>query len=146
MSQDYFPEKMMSRPELKRAGRLVANLDRALMARIGTTGVDGSDRALRDRWHQDLTDLSAGVWERVVGLEVYSVVHIDRGDYQCRFQMLEIELMRLGGGAQGWSWTLNGRLLRRDGTLGSKSGGIGFRSADIQRRHLDGIWRELEAL
>lgn len=136
----------MSRPELNRAGRLVANLDRALKASPCATRVDNSDRALRDRWHQDLIDLSAVVWERVVGLEVYSVVHIDRGDYQCRFQLLEIQLIRLGGGVQGWSWVLGGRLLRRDETLGSKRGGIGFRSADIQRRHLDGIWRGLKVL
>ena len=146
MNQDYFPEKMMTRPEMSRARRLEAKLDRALNASAGVIRVDDPERRLRNRWRQELLDLSWTVWERVVGLEMYSVLHIDRGDYQSRFQLLEIELTGFGQGRREWIWVFGGRLLRRDGTLGSKDGGIGFHRADIQRRHLDGIWRGLEGL
>lgn len=148
--QMYPPEQMMQPAELKQARRLLRRLDR-LHAEVTENGnlprhQRKDDEQLTKRRHlldSELDALCAVTWKREVGLERYSVLHARRGDFEARFQLLSFDVSDSSGWAGKWMWSLNGRALRKDGTLGFNHEGIGFRFALLSRRHLDGIWREL---
>lgn len=89
--------------------------------------------------------LASKVLERELGLERYMVVHLIRADgHESKFQVLTFGF-RCDWGRSGrrWMWEFSGKKLRKDGTLGSTNGGMGFDVAWIERRKLDGFWEAL---
>lgn len=148
--QPFPPETMMVRAESSKARRLLrkqdvvhgeSELNRALPK------AEQKDFDLFSQRHKvlsaELDALCATVWKREVGLERYTVLHARRGDFESRFQVLSFSVSDNRRWSDQWMWSLYGRALRKDETLGFKDGSIGFRQACLMRRHLDGAWREL---
>lgn len=144
------PERMMLRAELTKARRLLrkqdlvhgeSEMNRALPK------AEQKDLELFSARHNvietELDALCAEVWKREAGLERYTVLHVRRGDFEVRFQLLSFSVWDDRRWNGQWMWGLDGRALRKDETLGFKDGSIGFRHAHLLRRHLDGTWREL---
>lgn len=146
----YFPELMMHRPELTQVRRLLRGRDRVrdqstadqALPRREQKGWDHF-RTLLKRMEAQLDAICAEVWKREVGLERFTVLHGQRGDYEARFQLLSFSVSDSLRWRGEWLWQLDGRALRKDGTLGDKDSGMGFRCAHFMRRHLDGSWSEL---
>lgn len=91
--------------------------------------------------------LAAAVLRRELGLERFTVLAVLRDDnLEIRLQVLSFAFRddtKFGG---EWFWELEGRSLRKNGSLGHKSTGIGFRCATLRRRHLDGSWKPIRLL
>ncbi len=148
--QLFLPELMMQRGELAHARRLLRKLSRIdERSRLDEVLPKASQKdpmffsKLRKPIWSDMDRLAANVWEREVGLERYSVVRVRRDDLDYRMQVLSFSFADGRPWQERWLWHLMGRALRKDGTLGSRNAHIGFRIADLERRHLDGVWRPL---
>jgi hypothetical protein len=149
----FMPELMMRRTELTKARRLLRKLDRI----HAQSRIDGELPKPKQKGCQHFTKLSESVWsamdtlaeevwKREAGLERYSVIHVVRDDMEFRLQVLRFSFFdhfRMPG---LWAWDLDGRALRKDDTLGLKDARAVFNFAQLQRRHLDGVWRELRWL
>lgn len=151
--QLFLPELMMQRGELAKARRLLRKLDRIqeqscldeVLPKPVRRGCDHFLELRKAVWvEMDL--LAAEVWKREAGLERYSVIHVQRQNMEFRIQVLEFSFTDDFGLNGQWAWNLQGRLLRKDGTLGLTDGRAVFRIAHIRRRHLDGLWREMRGL
>jgi hypothetical protein len=145
-----FPEEMMLPGERRNARRYLSVIkqewDAWLAMMHGTPkGAQLYKRTARDeRARTKLEKLSAAVLKRELGLELYMVLHIQRyGGHEKKFQALDINLMEDYGPARVWGWVVDGRALRKDGTIGSKGAGISFGLAKVYRRKLDGSWIRL---
>lgn len=148
--QDYPPQRMMRGEELSQARRVLRNLDRLYAESRTDEELPTSQRKdyeyFRERrrpLNSELDALCAEVWKREVGLERCTVLHVRRPNSEVRFQLLSFSVHDHSGWPGGWMWVLDGRALRKNGTLGSKPVHSGFRVAHLMRRHLDGSWREL---
>jgi hypothetical protein len=147
----FLPDLMMRRAELTKARRWLGRLEglRSQLVLDARIAASGRERDIRERKEKertaieaDMSSLAFAVWEREVGLERYSVVHVRREDMAVRIQLLDISFHE----SWRWShllWSFGGRRLRKNGTLGSESGGMSFGFARIERRLLDGSWQEL---
>ena len=102
--------------------------------------------ALREAIWADIDVLAAEVWKREVGLQRYSVIRGARSNMTFCLQLLRFSLSDNFGDRGRWAWHLHGRVLRKNETFGLNSTSAAFRCADLHRRHLDGIWRELRWL
>ena len=104
----------------------------------GGPAVRGSDRWIETQ--QRVEAIAAGALSRRLGLELFMVLDVDRADgYRTMLQVLTIGLDRRGSHGQMW-WSLRGRSLRKDQTLGTLPAGISFDAARILRRTLMGTW------
>jgi len=69
------------------------------------------------------------------------VAKIERSDGFCaQLQVLHCAFYSNDDDSEPAKGYLDGRILRKDGTLGIKRAGIGFDCARIQRRMLNGHW------
>lgn len=151
--QVFAPELMMLRGELTKARRLLRKLDRIndayhrdkALPKAEQKGYEAFSKFRTPIW-AEMDVLAATVWKREVGLERYTVLHVRRDDMAYRFQVLSFSFQDGQSWGNRWMWQLNGRALRKDGTLGCNTKGIGFRHASLERRYLDGSWRELRWL
>lgn len=147
----FFPEAMMRRGELAKAHRMLRKLDCINDQSRSDEQLPKSERKGYAAFSQrrqpvwaEMDSLAADVWRREVGLERYSVVRIQREDAEYELQVLSFSFRDGLPWELRWMWELEGRVLRKDGTLGSKGAtSIGFRHGNLYRRHLDGLWREL---
>jgi hypothetical protein len=153
LPQPFPPELMMQRGELAKARRLLRNLNRIheqsgldeALPKPTRKGYEHFTKLRRAAW-TEMDTLAAEVWEREVGLERYSVVRVQREDVEYSLQVLSFSFRDGLPWQEHWMWTLEGRVLRKDGTLGLKDIGVGLRFANLYRRHLDGSWHELRWL
>lgn len=144
---------MMQRTELSKAHRLLRKLDRVhTQSRFDDTLPKSEQQGyqhftkLREPFWAEMEVLAENVWKREVGLERYSVIRVVREDMEFRLQILRFSLVDNYAMRGLWAWRLDGRALRKDGTLGVNDATAVFRLANLQRRHLDGVWRELHWL
>lgn len=148
--QPFLPELMMQRGELVKARRLLRKLSRLREQSDLDEALPKSARKgyehfakLREAVWADMDVLAAEVWKREAGLERYSVVRVQREDAEFSLQVLSFSFHDGLPWREYWMWELGGRALRKDGSLGLKGTSVGLRFANLHRRHLDGIWREL---
>lgn len=143
----------MLRGELTKARRLLRKLDRIneasrrddVLPRAEQQGYEAFSKLLNPI-RAEMDALAATVWKREVGLERFTVLDVRRDDMAFRLQLLSFSFRDGLPWEERWMWEFDGRALRKDGTLGCNSQGAGFRHASLQRRHLDGSWRELRWL
>lgn len=149
----FLPELMMQRGELTKARRLLRKLTRIheqserddAMLKSARKGYEHFAR-LRGMVWAEMDALAAEVWKREVGLERYSVVRVQREDAEFSLQVLKFSFRDGVPWREHWMWELDGRALRKDGSLGLKGMGVGLRFASLHRRHLDGTWHVLRWL
>lgn len=146
----FLPELMMHRTELTKARRLLRKLDRINEQSRLDDGLSKSEQQgrqhftkLREPVWAQMEALSEDIWKREVGLERYSVIHAIREDMEFRLQVLRFSFIDNFAMRGLWAWHLDGRALRKDDTLGANTAMAVFRFANLKRRHLDGVWREL---
>jgi hypothetical protein len=137
------PEDLMSPSEAKEAGRLLRRLDKAHRS----MGEDTEDlRSCRITLQSRIAVLARAILHRHIGLQRHMVVDVERdGGYRVVLQVLEMSLHQRTGPSD-WMWSLEGRALRKDKTLGSLRAGISFTRARIARRKLTGEWLRLAQL
>jgi hypothetical protein len=88
--------------------------------------------------------LAATVLERELALARYMVVHVRRsGGYEATLQALRFGFNRRFGWQNAWAWCLEGRSLRKNGTLGVRPDSLCFDHALINKRRIDGVWEPL---
>lgn len=146
------PLRMMLPSELVLATKLTRKVARLRERwRSTNSGKDlgpGKERALSidiSVAEGELESLVDGVLARQLGLKRYMVVHVQRdGGHEDRFQLLSASV-HFGFTYQGhrWMWDLEGRRLRKDGSIGERPGGMAIDAGVITRRMLDGSWVEL---
>jgi hypothetical protein len=146
------PARMMRLPELLAATKLVRKAHTLQEKwRESSWGKDlppARQLAIstqRDHVDAELGALATAVLARQLGVKKYMVIHARRDDgYEDRFQVLSVSV-RLTDTYEGrrWMWNLEGRRLRKDGTLGESPGGMGIDAGSVHRRMLDGSWVEL---
>lgn len=150
--EDYdflFPEAMMLPGEKRKVSGYLGVMDKEDAARSALPHtVSYALRYQRSAKYESartkLKHFSAEVLKRELGLELYMVVHIQReGGHEAKFQALELDLMQCYGPGRVWAWRVEGRALRKDGTIGSKGARITFGLAKVYRRKLDGSWVRL---
>ncbi len=130
------PELLLSKGERREAHSLLARLMRMS---VSVVDEDGSPQR-NDLLHR-LERVASGALRRCVGLERFMVVRIRRGDghsVACRLETLTLEASRFG--LSRLQWSVDGKGLRKDMTVGSSRAGISFISAHISRRLLTGRW------
>jgi len=90
--------------------------------------------------HARLDELSADMLKRYLGVGLYSVLHVRHPD---RPDAL-LQVLRVNVGFNDWNrrwrWSVHGRKLRKNGTLGFADAYVCFDLADVRRRRLDGTW------
>lgn len=102
--------------------------------------IDGGNK--REQASSQLADLSAAALEREIGLKKYMVIRVERDDgLTLQLQALSFSITCFRGYMGGWS--VRGRIIRKDGSLGLLDKGLAFRHASISRRLLDGSWVNL---
>lgn len=100
--------------------------------------IDGGEK--REQASNQLADLNAAVLEREIGLKKYMVIRVERDDgFTVQLQVLSFSYFIYNMGM----WSVSGRNIRKDGTLGLLNKGLAFRNARISRRLLDGSWVRL---
>lgn len=140
----------MRKAELTKARRLLRKLDRIDeqsrleedLPKSERKGYEHFTRLREPVWGQ-MDVLASEVWKREVGLERYSVIRVARDSLDYRFQVLSFSFCRDFGRWGEWAWSLHGRSLRKNETLGHSSKGLSFREAHLVRRYLDGTWCQL---
>lgn len=87
-----------------------------------------------------IEQLAAGALQRHIGIERYMVLDVERDDgYRTVLQVLNVDLhTRWADGP--FTWSLSGRALRKNQTLGTIPESTSFDSARILRRTLSGTW------
>jgi hypothetical protein len=146
----FLPERMMHRAELTKARCMLRKLDR-IRDQSGTEGLLPKNEQKEYPYFMNFMEpiqaemdaLAADVWKREAGLERYSVVHTHYEEIEFRLQVLLFSFEDASFWEGGWVWHFRGRGLRKDGTLSFRNIDAWFRFANIKRRHLDGVWREL---
>lgn len=150
---DLSPNRMMLPSEFLAAGKLLRKSEK-LRERWRSTdwGKDLTPTqqrvlsAKRSEVDEELERLSSAVLARQLGLKKYMVVHVRRDSgYEDKFQLLSTSV-RFNGTYRGYRfmWDLEGRQLRKNGTLGHRPGGMSIDAGSIIRRRLDGTWVELQ--
>jgi len=136
---DLEPKDIMSPSEFREAERIL----RRLKVEKGTPDVDDS-QSHRDEMRLRIERLAAAVLLRYISLERHMVLEVHRDDgYRVRLQVRSVRLHHAGPRGVGLMWSLEGRGLRKNETLGSSREGISFSQARISRRTLTGEWRRL---
>lgn len=149
---DFSPTTLMASVELGKARRLLSKLERhhervRLDAELPSSKRKGyeSYREERNAIDQELDALASNVLARELGLERYMVIHTIRSDRHER----HMQLLSMGFQNDRWSyrsrwmWTLYGRCLRKDETIGDKRDWTCIDAGVISRRQLDGTWTQL---
>lgn len=146
------PVRMMQEAELRQAMRLLRSLegrDRKWWAAMQSGSPASVVTALREK-RQEVEDqlqvLAGAIIDRQLGVRKYMVLELVRDDgHQDRFQVLAVTLRfhSTYSARLLWLWNLQGRSLRKDGSLGSRPGGMSLEAGTIRRRRLDGTWTEL---
>jgi hypothetical protein len=99
------------------------------------------------RWrasHARLEELSMDMLKRYLGVGKYSVLHVRRLDgLATLLQVLTAEVV-FNDWNRRWMWCVNGRGLRKNGTLGFADADTCFNIADVRRRRLDGTWQRIQ--
>lgn len=146
----FLPELLMRPSELKEAKRCLLALSRQqakreLIAALPKQSQAKTDalNSIREGLWTGLDALAASVLEREAGVLRYMVLRVNRqGGYNVTLQVLQFGLMCHFAFNQ-WAWKLEGRNLRRDGTLGKNNESTAFNIATISQRKLDGSWLQL---
>jgi hypothetical protein len=127
------PRDLLSRSEKRECDALFKRLDR-----------EASYEA-KEPQRARLAAISAAVLRRRLGLERYMVVRIARADgHRVTMQVLQLTLTRgFGYSRSELAWDLDGRSLRKNGTLGQLPARMTFTQAKIAVRTLSGEWRPL---
>lgn len=109
----------------------------------------GPDVRRSNRWiesQQRVEAIASGALNRRLGIEPFMVLDVERaGGYRTLLQVLTIGLDRRGSHGLMW-WSLHGRALRKDQTLGALPAAISFDAARILRRTLMGTWVPLHPM
>jgi hypothetical protein len=144
------PNRLMSAAELKQAERLLRRLDRHFAAQKKDE-LRPKDLQLgyshwqvkREAIGSEIDILAATVLERELALARYMVVHVRRNDgYEATLQVLQFGFTRMFAWNR-WGWCLEGRSLRKNGTLGERPNDVCFDDALINKRRIDGVWEPL---
>lgn len=116
----------------------VLRLHRGLELLGGGLGARQSDRWIE--LQRRVEAIATGALNRRLGIEQFMVLDVERDDgYRTLLQVLTIDLDRSGRYGLMW-WSLKGRALRKDQTMGALPAGINFETARICRRTLAGVW------
>lgn len=130
---DLDPTELMSKGQAKDVGCLLGRLRRELARER-----ESRDHDVLNELQKRLGSIAEAVLRRTLSLERYMVVDARRDDGYCTvLQALEFDVY---DGPRGWMWHISGRAVRKDGTLGTRHSGIGFRDARLRRRLLSGQW------
>ncbi|MFT3718579.1 hypothetical protein [Pseudorhodoferax sp.] len=149
---DFSPTRLMTSAELGKARRLLNKLDRHRERVQRDDALPSSERKgyefyrdARKAIDREFDALASTVLARELGLERYMVIHTIRsGGHEKLMQLLSMGFQddrwsRLSR----WMWSLHGRRLRKDGTIGDKPDWTCIGTGLISRRQLDGGWTHL---
>lgn len=104
---------------------------------------------LNARWrasHAKLEVLCTDMFKRYLNVGKYSVLHVRRPDgLETLLQVLAVGV-EFDDWHRRWIWCVNGRRLRKNGTIGFADAYAYFDVADVRRRRLDGTWQRICAL
>jgi hypothetical protein len=135
------PEILLNRAEFRRARHLLKR-ERLLRPFLSDllAGNDQNAKKLQEI-DKEIASLSERVLRRELGLHRYMVVKVCRDDgFAAQFQVLTFSIDGRGDPPKPYSWYLDGRILRKNGTLGETAAGVAFDCAVLSRRALTGDW------
>lgn len=140
---NFDPELLLSPLELKQANAYLKQSSR-YTSHVWDLKYLEKYRESNQRISAKMQSLASAALLRQSGLEKFMVVSIHRYDRLIvKLQVLEVNLIESGfrtAGGQKLLWSIRGRTVRKDGSLGKKDDRIGFDKAFILRRRLDNTW------
>lgn len=149
---DFSPVRLMASGEFAKAKRLLSKLERHHERVRRDAELPSSERKGYE-FHRDerkaiddeLDALAAKVLARELGLERYMVIHTVRTDgHEKHMQLLSMGFQDDRWNRRSrWMWSLHGRRLRKDGTIGDRPDWTCIGTGVISRRQLDGTWIHL---
>lgn len=81
--------------------------------------------------------------KRYLGVGLYSVLHVRHPDRpEALLQVLRVDV-GFNDWNRRWLWSVHGRKLRKNGTLGFADAYTCFDLAAVRRRRLDGTWERV---
>lgn len=132
------PESVLAPSELSEVKRLHRRL--ALLEGRG----DDQAREIKLELKNRISVVAAASLTRRVGIERFMVLDVERDDgYRASLQVLEVGMEPSRGWRWSMWWSLSGRSLRKDRTLGERPASINFGAARVLRRTLSGAWVSL---